>query len=572
MTKVVYTYVVADMLHVGHLIYLEKAKDLVGPEGKLIVGVLTDEATMEKKQKPIIEFKDRVSIIKSLKCVDEAVPQEEYSPLKNVMEIKPDILVESDSHDIMPANEFMLENKKEVVIIPYYKGKSSTNIKEQIINNLNQKTNEPRKKVYVPMAVDLIHHGHINIINEAKKLGDVTIGLLTDNAISSYKKFPHSTYEERKIIVEGIKGVKEVIPENNKDYTENLKILKPDYVIHADNWKIGPLKEVRTKVIQTIKDWGGELIEPKYTEGILQYNESIKIGVTPETRLKRLKRLLHAKPLVNILEAHNGLSGLIVENTQLESKEFIKEFDGIWISSLTDSTAKGKPDIGCIDFTSRLNTINEILEVTTKPIIFDGDSGGEPEHFVYMIKTLERLGISAIIIEDKVGLKKNSLFGVDTNQNQDSIENFSYKISRGKTAQITEDFMIIARIESLILKRGLDDALKRAKAYIKAGADGIMIHSKENEATEILEFCREYNKFENKVFLVVVPTTYNIITENELSNNGINIIIYANHLLRSAYPAMQKTAKIILENSRSYETEGICMPIKDIITLIPGEK
>ncbi len=431
------------------------------------------------------------------------------------------------------------------------------------------------KKVYVAMSADIIHPGHLNIINEARKYGEVILGLLTDNAIASYKRLPFLTFEQRKIIVENIKGVSQVVPQTTLDYVPNLRKIKPDYVVHGDDWRTGVQRETRQRVIDALKEWGGKLIEPKYTPGIssTQINMAVKeIGTTPGIRLKRLRRLLASKELIKILEAHNGLTGLIIENTQIKKNGTIREFDGMWLSSLTDSTAKGKPDIGCVDLTSRMNTLKDILEVTTKPIIYDGDSGGLAEHFEFMVRTLEREGVSAVIIEDKIGLKKNSLFGTDVEQTQDTIENFSHKISRGKQAQVTDDFMIIARIESLILKTGMENALERAKAYINAGADGIMIHSKEKNPDEIFEFCEKYHQFEQKVPLVVVPSTYDSITETELKNAGIRIVIYANQLLRSAYPAMVKTAETILENQRAMECSKLCMPIKEILTLIPGGK
>ena len=431
------------------------------------------------------------------------------------------------------------------------------------------------KKVYVALSADLIHPGHLNIINEAKEHGEVIIGLLTDSAIASYKRLPFLSYEQRKTIVENIKGVSQVIPQGTLDYVPNLRKIKPDFVVHGDDWRTGIQRETRERVINTLNEWGGQLIEPKYTQGIssTKLNTALReIGTTPGIRLKRLRRLLESKELVRILEAHNGLTGLIVENYNLNKNNVLKEFDGMWSSSLTDSTAKGKPDIGCVDLTSRMKTVNDILEVTTKPIIFDGDSGGLTEHFVFMVRTLEREGVSAVIIEDKVGLKKNSLFGTDVKQTQDSIENFSKKINQGKKAQVTDDFMIIARIESLILEAGMNDALKRAKAYIEAGADGIMIHSKHKTPDEILEFCGEYKKFENRVPLVVVPSTYSVITETELKKAGVRIVIYANQLLRSSYPAMLKTAETILENERALECEQVCMPIKKILTLIQGGK
>ena len=425
------------------------------------------------------------------------------------------------------------------------------------------------------MSADLIHQGHLNIIAEGKKLGKVIVGLLTDEAIASYKRLPLIAFDERKLIVENLKGVEEVVPQKTLDYVPNLKEFQPDYVVHGDDWKTGVQRDVRQRVIDALSEWGGKLVEPKYTEGVSSTDliSAVKArGITPGKRMETLRRLINVKPIVRILEAHNGLTGLIVEKTSIEKDGKKIEFDGIWESSLTDSTSKGKPDTELVDFTSRFQSIEEILEVTTKPIIVDGDTGGKIEHFKFRVKTLERLGVSAIIIEDKVGSKRNSLFGTDVEQHQDSIENFSNKISEGKKSLVTEDFMIIARIESLILKSGMDDALARAKAYIKAGADGIMIHSKEKDGKEIIEFCNKYNKFDNRVPLIVVPSTYAHMTETDLQNLGVNVVIYANHLIRSAYPAMINTAENILENSRSEEaSEKYCMPIKEILTLIPED-
>ena len=425
------------------------------------------------------------------------------------------------------------------------------------------------KTVYVGMSADLIHPGHMNILEEASKYGQVTVGLLTDKAIASYKRLPALTYEQRKKVIENIKHVYNVIPQDTLDYTDNLKLIQPDFVVHGDDWKDGVQKETRQKVLDTLNIWQGKLIEVPYTKGIssTQLHDSLKeIGTTPEIRQKKLKRLINNKPIVRVLEAHNGLTGIIAENTSYENNEF----DGIWMSSLTDSTAKGKPDIELID---RYSTLNDVLEVTTKPIILDGDTGGKPEHFAFTVKTLERLGVSAIIIEDKVGLKKNSLFGTDVKQTQDSIENFCKKIKIGKSSLVGDDFMIIARIESLILKAGLEDATQRAQAYIDAGVDGIMIHSKEEDPTEIFNFCDQYKQFDIKVPLVVVPSSYNSVTEETLIDKGANIVIYANHLLRSAYPAMVKTAESILKHKRSKEASDThCMSIKEILNLIPGTK
>jgi phosphoenolpyruvate phosphomutase / 2-hydroxyethylphosphonate cytidylyltransferase len=431
------------------------------------------------------------------------------------------------------------------------------------------------KKVYVGMSADLLHPGHMNILRHAANLGEVTIGLLTDKAIASYKRLPYLSFDQRKTVIEDIKYVTKVIPQESLDYTENLKKMKPDYVVHGDDWRSGVQVRTRQKVIEALNEWGGELVEIPYTEGIssTKLNEAIKeVGTTPNIRLMKLRRLIEAKEIVRALEVHNGLTGLIVENIQVNSNGNTKEFDCMWSSSLTDSTAKGKPDIEAVDMTSRLATVNEIFEVTTKPMIFDADTGGRPEHFSFSVKSLERLGVSAVIIEDKVGLKKNSLFGNAVKQSQDSIEGFCEKIATGKRSQITDDFMIIARIESLILEKGMDDAIERTRAYIDAGADAIMIHSKKKDPDEILKYCDNYYKLEKQMPLVVVPTSYQMVYENQLADAGVNIVIYANHLLRSAYPAMVNTTKSILTYGRALDCASSCMPVSEILDLIPGTR
>ncbi|MEX0685817.1 MAG: phosphoenolpyruvate mutase [Balneolales bacterium] len=431
------------------------------------------------------------------------------------------------------------------------------------------------KKVYVSMSADLIHPGHLNIIKESAQLGEVTIGLLTDQCIAKYKRLPYLSFNQRKQIVEGLKGVTNVIPQESLDYRPNLNALKPDYVVHGNEWNMGDGKQIRQQVIDTLSSWDGDLVEIPETEGISSavLDKAVKDnGTTPGIRLKRLRRLIETKDIVRVVEAHNGLTGLIAEETRVEVDGEVREFDGMWASSLTDSTAKGKPDIEVVDITARMNNINDLVEVTTKPIIFDGDTGGKTEHFVFTVRTLERLGVSAVIIEDKIGLKKNSLFGTDVHQEQDTIEGFCNKIKAGKKAQVTDDFMVIARIESLILKAGMDDAVERAKAYIEAGVDGIMIHSKESTPDEIFEFCGIFQTFEYKVPLIVVPSTYNQTYEDELAKAGVNVVIYANQLLRSAYPAMLKTATSILTHKRAHEAGEYLMPIKEILTLIKGGK
>ena len=431
------------------------------------------------------------------------------------------------------------------------------------------------KKVYVGMSADLVHPGHINLIQKASDLGEVTVGLLTDEAIASYKRIPHMTFEQRRAVISNIKGVENVVTQNSLSYADNLRKFRPNIVVHGDDWREGIQEKTRKEVVDILDEIGGELVEVSYTPGIssTMLHELIKtIGTTPSNRLAMLRRLLRAKPLIKVNEVHNGLTGLITESTSVVKDGRNVEFDAMWSSSLTDSTAKGKPDIEAVDMTSRMSSVNDIFEVTAKPMIFDADTGGKIEHFVFTVKSLERLGVSAVVIEDKVGLKKNSLFGTEVKQTQDSIEAFQEKISVGKQAQITDDFMIIARIESLILGAGMNDALERAVAYISAGADVIMIHSREAEPTEIFEFCEKYHKLERTVPLMVVPSSFNNVTEDEWEQRGVNIVCYANHMLRAAYPAMLDVAKSILSHGRSFEANNKCLSIKEILDLIPGTR
>ena len=427
------------------------------------------------------------------------------------------------------------------------------------------------KKVYTCFCTDVIHEGHLNIVNQARKYGELIIGVLSDKAMIRYNRFPTISFEERLQLVRGIEGVSEVVIQDEVMYETILKKFKPDYVIHGDNWKKGPESAIRENVIQTLSQWGGELIEVPYTVNYrvkkIDANIREKLAM-PEYRRKRLRQLIEICPIVKAIEVHSGLTGLIAEKTVVVTNGELDQFDAMWVSSLCDSIAKGKPDIELVDMSSRIRTLEEVLDVTTKPIILDGDTGGLIEHFVYNVRTLERMGISAVIIEDKVGLKRNSLFGTDVEQTQDSIENFCAKIKAGKDALRTEEFMIIARLESLILERGMEDALNRAFAYVKAGADGIMIHSRQKSPAEVFEFCDRFREVEKKAPLVVVPTSYNTVTEQELAARGVNIVIYANQLTRSAFPAMQETAASILKHHRAQEVDAKLLPIKEIITLI----
>lgn len=431
------------------------------------------------------------------------------------------------------------------------------------------KSNNPI--VYTCFCTDIIHEGHLNLIDVAKEYGDVVVGVLCDSEMVKYNRFPLKSTSERVKLVEEIPDVKKVIIQKKIMYDDVVKEIRPDYIIHGDNWADESMKVIKKNILNVLDEYGGELIEVPYT-----FNEKIqKIDkqmleklAMPEFRRSRLKKLLKMLDVVKTIEVHSGLTGLIAEKTVIADDEHIDQFDAMWISSLCDSTEKGKPDIELVDMTSRFRTIADIMEVTTKPIIFDGDTGGIPEHFVYTVRSLERMGVSAVIIEDKIGLKKNSLFGTEVEQTQDDIEHFCEKIRAGKNAQLSDDFMIIARIESLILEKGMDDALERAFAFRDAGADGIMIHSRKKEPDEILEFCDKFREKDSETPIVAVPSSYNTITEEELSEHGVNIVIYANQLLRAAFPAMQHAAKSILKHRRAHEIDEDLLSIKDIITLI----
>ncbi len=430
-----------------------------------------------------------------------------------------------------------------------------------------------KNKVYLGMTIDIMHHGHINIIEKAREYGDIVVGLLTDSAVANYKRLPYLDYEQRLQIVKNIKGVTDVVPQNEWDYSPNLLKYKPEFMIHGDDWLEGPLKKYRQIALEALNTYGGKLIEIPYTKGISSTSMSRQmheLGTTPEIRKSTLKRLLACKKLVTILETHSPISALIAENASVEIDGIVRRFDGFWSSSLTDSTEMGKPDIEALDISKRLSNINNIFDVTTKPLIMDADTGGKVEHFLLNVRSMERLGISAVIIEDKKGLKKNSLLGNDVVQNQEDIDVFCEKIKVASSGRFSNDFMIISRIESLILGMGMDDALKRARAYVEAGSDGIMIHSRSTVPTEIFTFANSFRSDFPSVPLICVPTSFNQVKEPELEQNGFNIVIYANHMLRASYPAMKKVAHQILTNQRSYESDNSIISIKEILNLIPG--
>ena len=431
-----------------------------------------------------------------------------------------------------------------------------------------------KKKVYVPLGVDFLHEGHINILKIAQKYGEVIVGLLTDEAIASYKSIPILNYKNRELLVKNLKYVSKVVPQTTDDYINNLNKIKPDFLVHGDDWKYDNRKRIRTKVIKTLKKWSGKLIEPRYTKNISSSkikNKILEIATLPENRISRLKRLMLSKKIVRILESHNSLTGLIIENLKILNKNSSVEFDGMWSSSLTDSATKGKPDNSSLDFSARISSLNDMMDVTTKPLVFDADNGGQLEHLPFLIRSLERSGVSAIIMEDKIGLKKNSLFKNQSDTQQDKPQTFAKKIKKICSARISNDFLVIARIESFIVGKGLKDALYRAEIYSKAGADAILIHSKEKTPAEIFSFAKAFKKSKYYIPLVSVPSTYSKVYEKDLIRNGFKLVIYANQLLRAAYPAMQNAATTILQKRRAFEIDKKIIPIKEIINLIKND-
>ena len=483
---------------------------------------------------------------------------------------------ESDNRKVYAENAFNEVSDKCKIYPCDVKGmlcaEIDTPVDLEIVSKRLAEVNE--RTVYMSFSTEYIHSGHIAIINKARRLGRLIVGVLSDEAVSSFKRYPLIPFEERKALFENLAGVERVIEQKTLSYTDNLRELKPDYVVHGNDWCEGFQKPIRQEVCEVLAEYGGQLVEypysnnPMYKE--LDANHRAEAAM-PDVRRGRLRKLISMKGLVTAMEAHSGITGLIVEKTKVLQEGKTYQFDAMWISSLCDSTAKGKPDIELVDMTSRFRTIDDIMEVTTKPIIFDGDTGGLTEHFVYTVRSLERMGVSMVIIEDKTGLKKNSLFGTEVKQTQDTIENFCAKIRAGKHAQKTKEFMICARIESLILEQGMEDAITRAFAFSEAGADAIMIHSRKKDPTEIFEFVAKFREKNTTTPIVVVPTSFNTVTEQEFKDRGVNVVIYANQLTRTGFPAMQDAARTILENHRAKECDDKCMSIKEIITLIPEE-
>ncbi|MDJ0824059.1 MAG: phosphoenolpyruvate mutase [Rhodobacter sp.] len=426
--------------------------------------------------------------------------------------------------------------------------------------------------VYVSMTAEILHNGHLRILKEAKKHGRVTVGLLTDRALENKKPIPLLSFEQRKEILEALDCVDEVIAQDEWDYDACIDTHKPRVFVHGDKWD-GPLTGMRERAIARLESYGGTFVELPYShefDGTHIAPQMAASLATPFAKQKAFRRMMQSKRLVRFLEAHSPLAALIGEHTKVQRNGDVLQYDGFWSSSLTDSTEMGLPDIEALDVTRRLQNIDEIFEVTTKPLVFDADTGGKAEHFELKVRTMERMGIAAAIIEDKTGLKKNSLLGTSVPQTQASIPEFQEKIRAGIEGQKYRGMMIIARLESLILGQGIDDALRRADAYVTAGAGAVMIHSKERDPAQVFAFTDAFAQDHPEVPIVAVPSSYNTVHDHELQAHGIKMIIYANHMLRSSYKAMEQTARAILEHGRTAEIEDEIITIPQILKLIPG--
>ncbi len=427
-------------------------------------------------------------------------------------------------------------------------------------------------EVYVSMTMEILHNGHLKILKEARRHGRVTVGLLTDQALENKKALPLLSFEQRREILEALDCVDEVIAQDTWGFDAVLDRHKPKVFVHGDKWD-GPLQGMRERVIAKLESYGGQFVELPYSHEFDTGNIAPQMTAalaSPYARQKAFRRLLQSHRLVRLLEAHSPLAALIGENMQVEREGKTLQFDGFWSSSLTDSTEMGLPDIEALDMSRRFQNIDEIFEVTTKPLVMDADTGGKPEHFELRARTMERMGIAAAIIEDKTGLKKNSLLGTDVPQTQATVEQFCEKIQAGIEGQKYNGMMIIARLESLILGKGVDDALMRAEAYVAAGAGAVMIHSKETEPDEVFAFTGQFRQTHPTIPIVVVPSSYNRVMDHELQAHGVKVIIYANHMLRASYKAMDKVARAILANGRTAEIEDDIISIKQILKLIPG--
>jgi len=431
------------------------------------------------------------------------------------------------------------------------------------------------KLVYVGMTAEFFHHGHANILIKAREYGNVMVGLLTDSALLSHKRLPMLTWEQRKTIIANFNGVTEVVPQHEWEYSNNILKYRPDFMVHGDDWNVEHQKNVKDKALAALKTYGGRLIEIAYTDGVsssVLQKEELSNGILPSTRVGILRRLINAKSIVRVLESHNAVTASIVDQSEHFSNSMneVVRFDAIWSSSLTDSTSRGLPDTEALSISSRLLNIMEIFNVTNLPLIMDADTGGDAQHLSLHIKSMERIGISACIIEDKKGLKKNSLLGTSVSQEIEEPLVFAEKIDVAIKSKISQDFMVIARLESLILELGMEDALNRARLYCEAGVDGIMIHSRKKSPSEIFQFASIFRKEFPDVPLISVPTTYNEVYEKELVDAGFNVVIYANHMLRAAVPAMRNVANTILENGRSFEVDSRIESMASILKFIPG--
>ncbi len=407
----------------------------------------------------------------------------------------------------------------------------------------------PDKTVYVGMSADLVHPGHINLLREAASLGRVTVGLLTDRAISSYKRMPFLTFEQRRAVIEHIAFVTAVVPQDTLDYTDNLRLLRPDFVVHGDDWRNGVQAQTRRRVLDVLREWGGTLVEPPYTEGISSTAlrmAAMDIGFAPGVRQRRLRRMLDCKPLVRVMQAHDGLSAHIVDRLEETTQGAPREYDAIWVDSLAGAPIRGKPDPLPFDLSSRLVTLHEILDATTKPLICNAGGAGHAAGVTAAVRTLERIGVSAIVIDTEVTDRRAVPAMAASAPPQDDMAAFIREIAAARDARVTPDFMIIARINDRTRDCGADRMMARAAAGVDAGADAVMCDSDPVNPDGIFDLCRRYRRLMNGHPLLVGLSGTEGLQEHDLASAGASMVVYTDTLLRAAREAMISAASQVL--------------------------
>jgi len=400
------------------------------------------------------------------------------------------------------------------------------------------------KTVYVGMVGDMLHVGHINILKTAARLGRVTVGVLTDRAVVGYKRLPLLAFEDRVRVVESIADVAAVVPQKTLSYVENLRALRPDYVVHGDDWRYGDqVSRARAEVIATLGEWGGELVEVAYTKGISStaiHRSGAADALFSGTRQGRLRRLLAAKPTLRIVEAHSGLSAKIA--AEVRGPDGATGFDAVWQSGLTDAIHRGKSDGGAVDRGRRLQAVEEILDAGPLPLIYDGRAAGRPETVFDLTRALDKAGVSALCLGDRSDPDR-------TGPEMSPAETVA-QIEAVRAACPTGAVMAISRIVVAAPGNGgsgaLDRALDRALALLEAGSDAVMFDSAADTAEPILDIAARLRRQRRDVPLFAAQSDRWGAPIHRFENAGIDAVVYETHLLRATVAPMRRAATALL--------------------------